>query len=797
MNNCNLCDLEKFSCPSCINGSGPKDANIMIVNGYATDIDEDNEEATMEADTKNHLLSIGYDLKKIYYTNAVKCRTPKGHKIKESEIKKCSGHLLDEIKRVKPKYVLLLGSQSVKAALGKKITDIQGSVFEQNGIKYFATYSPKMIYYDVKRAPMIEKDLKLFKKLYEGSTKVNADVQLNIKIVDNMKDLKKAISWYQDNYNSISYDIEATGVNRYVDKVNAIGFGNHKVQFILPINAKFGPLEYKPIAQKKLAKYLLKEIEKIKNKYGANVKFDNLFLEYVYGIKPTPTFDVNLASHLLNENTPNGLKENAVFEFNAANWDIDLDLKKGKIKSPEKYLEFLNYLGHDIYWTHKLAIRFKKKLKKDLSLYNLYKYLYIPVSIVYEDIEREGVYYYKDRFEKLEIELRTKQDKIVADMLATLPKKLRANINWNSDQQIGKLLYQDLKIPIIETTDGGAPATGESVLKRLLKEHPVISLILDYRGVSIQISHFIDGWLSRTYGGRLHPNFRVDGTVTGRTACKNPNLQQVPRDKAIRSLIGAPDGWTLVESDYSQLELRGAAEISGDSTMRRLFQMGEDIHTNTGKGVSGKDELSYEDRKKAKAVNFGFVYGMGWRKFKDYARDSYDVHLNDKEAKAYRDKFFQMYHELPEWHIRQKKIVHYLGEVRNPIGRIRRLPDITSKDKSKVAEAERQAINSPVQGFGSDLCLLSLVEAYNHFPRSWTKCVGTVHDAQLWLVRNDKVKQFCTELKAIMEDPKVLRTIFKFTPTVPIVTDVSVGNWGKGVELDEWLKENPQYNVAI
>jgi DNA polymerase-1 len=752
----------------------------------------------MEEDAKNHLLKLGYDLKKIYYTNAIKCRTPKGHKIKESEVKKCSVHLHEEIKRIKPKYVLLLGSQAVKAALNKKITDIQGSVHEHDGIKYFATYSPKMIYYDVKRAPVIEKDLKLFKRLYQGKKKVNADVQLNIKVIDNMKDLKEAIKWYRKNYTSMSYDIETTGLNRYLDKINAIGFGNNKVQFILPIHAKFGPLERKPIARRKLAEYLIKQIDRFKNKIGANVKFDNLFLEQHYGIKPTPTFDVNLASHLLNENTHNGLKENAVQEFGAANWDIDTNLKKGKIVSHEKYLEFLNYLAHDIYWTHRLYLKRRKQLRKDKSLLNLYKYLYMPVSIVYEDIEREGVYYYKDRFEQLEMELRTKLDKIVADMYATLPKELRnQEINWNSDKQIGKLLYEDLGIKIIETTKAGAPATGESVLKRLSKEHPVVPLILDYRGVAIQISHFIDGWISRTFGGRLHPSFKVDGTVTGRTSCKDPNLQQVPRDKAIRSLIGAPEGWTLIESDYSQLELRVAAEVSGDSTMRRLFQMGEDIHTNTGRAVSGKDELSYEERKRAKAVNFGFVYGMGWRKFKDYARDSYDVHLTDKEAQQYRKKFFAMYHELPEWHDRQKKIVHYLGEVRNPIGRIRRLPDINSKDKGKVAEAERQSINSPVQGFGSDLCLLSLIEAYNYFPREWTRCVGTVHDAQLWLVRNDKVKEFCIKLKQIMESPTVLKTIFKFEPTVPIVTDVEIGNWGKGMELDEWLKENPQYDVAI
>ena len=789
---CNLCGLCQFSEPSGIRGSGPRRAKIMIVNGYATDLDEDKEIATMEEEVKNQLLSLGYKLQDIYYTNAVKCRTPKGHKIKVSEIKKCSEYLKEELKKVQPEYVLLLGAQATQAAINKKLSDIQGTLYEEDGVKYFATYSPRVIYYDVTKAPLVIKDLKLFLELTKGQ-EIHSKVNINVKVITSLEEAKAAFKEYKKKYKTISYDIETTGLNRYEDKINLIGFGNNKVQYIVPINAKFGPLENEPEKQKKIAKYVIKQIDTFKDKIGANVKFDNLFFREHYGQSPSPTFDVVLASHLLDENTPNGLKPNAVFEFNASNWDVDINLKKGKILSEEKLKEYYNYLAYDIYYTHRLFLRFKKKLKNDKSLWLIYKHLVMPAARAYEDIEEYGVYVYPERFKELEVNLRAKLENKVKEMHDTLPEELKdLEINWNSDAQIRTLLYDKLGLPVIEKTAAGAPSTSESVLKRLSKEHPVVPLILDYRGIAIQISHFVDGWKSRMHEGRLHPSFKVHGTVTGRTSCNNPNLQQVPRDKDIRSLIGAPPGWTMVESDYSQLELRVAALVSQDSTMRRLFQMGEDIHTVTGKAVSGKEELSYEERKRAKAVNFGFVYGMGWRKFKDYARDSYDVHLTDKEAEEYRKRFFDTYHELPQWHMKQRKIVKYAGQVRNPIGRIRRLPDIFSKDKSKVAEAERQSINSPVQGFGSDLCLLSMVEAHHHFPRDKARCIGTVHDAILWEVRDDFVEEFCIKLKQIMESPTKLKEVFKFESNVPIITDVEIGNWGRGKELEEWLKEYNQ-----
>lgn len=775
---CDKCKLSGYSNPPCLKGSGNKKADIMIVNSYASDKDEEKGQAVMSDELIELLRESGIDTKKVYYTNAIKCRSPKGYKFKVSEVKACRNYLYEEVDKVKPKYILLLGSQATQA-FDQKITEVNAVVFDINKkIKAVGSYSPSIIYYDIKRAPAVKQAFSVFRNLTKGIE--NELPKLNIKFITNIREAKKAMDFYEENYNAIAYDIETTGLNRFKDRVNLLGFGNDKVQYILPLEAPYSPLRRQRILQKGLVDYIIKRLNRLKT-IAQNGKFDDLFLRFRYKVKPRLDFDIMLASHLLDENTPNGLKENAVMELGAPAWDVNIDLKKGILKSERDYQDYCTYLGYDVYYTYKLYKVFKKRLRSDVSINKIFKHLVMPAARAYEDIETRGVYVYPDRFKKVEEELRGK----LADVVEELNEY--KEINWSSDKQIADYLYNELELPVIEKTDAGAPSTSESTLKRLSKHHPVIDLILKYRGIAIQISHFVDGWIDRMYEGRLYPVFKLHGTVTGRTSCSNPNLQQVPRDPKIRNLIGAPPGWTLIESDYSQVELRIVALVSGDPTMKRLFQTGEDIHTNTGRAVTGKDDLTKEERKKAKAVNFGFVYGMSWRKFKDYARDSYDVVLNDKEAEQYRKRFFEAYYGLPAWHEKQRKIVRALKQVRNPIGRLRRLPDIDSKDSGKRAEAERQAINSPVQGFGSDLCVLSMVEAHNTFDPNKAYCVGTVHDAQLWVVRNDFVEEFCPRLKKIMESPKALKEVFNFESTVPIVTDVEIGDWGAGKSLEDWI----------
>lgn len=791
---CHDCNLCAFSSPTCIWGAGPSKAKVMVVNSYATEQDEQEGAAVMPSSLVERLRAIGLDPEKVYYTNAIKCACPRGTKYKVGDIKKCKQHLDKEIAEVQPTYVLVLGAQALKATVDGSITELNGVMVEKDGIKYMPSYSPGIVYRDPGKAPFVEKAMNNFKAMMEGS--LEGLPELDIRLITNMRELKRAFHHLRDNnYLHLSYDIETTGLVRFEDEVNLFGFGNDQVQYIIPLEARYSPLKGARLAQRKLIRTCVNWLNRnAKALVAGNGKFDDLFLKYRFGVKPNITFDVVLASHILNENTPNGVKENAVLECNAPEWDVDKDLKTGKYKTREKYQEYLTYLGYDIYYEYKLYRVFHKKLKQDRALMKLFYHLYMPGIISYETVEEHGVFIYPQQFKKVRKHLESEREAIEKQLL----KMAKHEVNWNSPAQIQKLLYEELKLPVIETTESGSPSTSEATLMQLRDKHPIVELILKYRGVNIQISHFIDGWINRMWGRRLFPNFKLHGTVTGRTSCTDPNLQQVPRDPIIRNLVGAPEDWSVVEIDYSQAELRIAAIMSGDETMKRIYQTGGDIHTHTyemitGEKVSDDKYIKKEQRKKAKAVNFGFVYGMGWRKFKIYARDNYGVDLTDKEAEQWRERFFQAYHSLPKWHSKQRRIVQSMGQVRSPIGRLRRLPDIYSTDKSKKAEAERQSINSPVQGFGSDLTILGMSEIMGNaqyydpdyvLDKDKFFVIGTVHDATLFEVRNDYLMEFCPRAKHILEHPKALEDVFHFDTDVPIVADVAVGkSWGAGIEL--------------
>lgn len=787
---CQQCGLHIYSDPPCIKGGGPTPCKVMIINSLPGDLDENEGRATIPNHLKKQLQEMG--LEEVYYTNAIKCRTPKEYKIKVGEINKCKYFLQKEISKVKPQYILLMGAQALKATIGGSITTLNGVVVEKDGIKYLPSYNPGIIYRDPSKAPQVQQAMNNFKSLVTTGDTPQLP-QLNLHILTTRKQVIEAFEKLKGQ--CISYDIETTGVDRFNCQINLLGFGNTQVQYIIPLQAKYGPLRGRFLAQKRLVKQAMKCMPLAKSRAAGNGKFDNNFLEHYCGLKPFLDFDVVLASHCLNENSPNGVKENAILELNVPNWDIPLEHKKGNYKTHREYEEYVTYLGYDIFFEAALAEHQKKKLREDKSLGLLFKHLYMPVARAYEETEMNGVAVYEEKFKVTEKKLNKELQRVIRKL-----DRYKKGVNWNSPQQVGTFLYQDLKLPVLERTETGAPSTGESVLKRLRDKHKAVELLLEYRGKAIQISHFVDGWKSRMVDWRIHPVFKLYGTVTGRTSCTNPNLQQVPRSKNIRSQLGTHrDGWFFVEIDLSQAELRITAIISGEPTMIRIYQTGGDIHHNTYVAVTGKEfsdvpSIKKEERKKAKATNFGFVYGMGWSKYQEYARDNYEIIVSQDEAKDTRKAFFNTYSKLPAWHDRQRKIVRQLKKVRSPIGRIRRLPDIDSNDKGKRAEAERQGINSPVQGFASDITLLGYAEIMQYsrvyhkhlrLNKSRFRGVGTVHDALLFEVEGDYLEEFVWKAKKIVENSKALSSIFKFTPNIPIIADVTVGRgWGDGEEID-------------
>jgi DNA polymerase-1 len=203
--------------------------------------------------------------------------------------------------------------------------------------------------------------------------------------------------------------------------------------------------------------------------------------------------------------------------------------------------------------------------------------------------------------------------------------------------------------------------------------------------------------------------------------------------------------------------------------------------------------VSKDDRKKAKAVNFGFVYGMGWRKFIETAFTKYEMTFTEAEAKQVREAFFQHFDMLLAWHGKQRRLVNKYGRVESPLGRIRHLPDIFSPDEGVRAEAERQAINSPVQSFGSDLAVMSMVEINKKFKRLGIAghCVGLVHDAVNYEIRNDDVPRALPIIQSTMEDMSKVEKRFGIHVDLPILADVKLGQfWGDAIEIEHELVQD-------
>lgn len=334
-------------------------------------------------------------------------------------------------------------------------------------------------------------------------------------------------------------------------------------------------------------------------------------------------------------------------------------------------------------------------------------------------------------------------------------------------------------LKVMERTEKGAPSVGIDTLSNYVGNECVDTL-LEYKRISKLIT-FIESWESLQVDGRIYPSFNITAR-TGRTTCSNPNIQQCPQDSYVRNLIEARPGWKLAELDYSQLELRVASWLAGDEDMQHAYQSGSDLHSKTTELLFGDTSgLSHEEQKRrrtqSKSANFGFLYGMVAKTFIAYAK-GYGLDLTQEDSEKIRADFFNAYPTLLTWHEECKDYARTYGYIKSPIGRKRWFKNIHSNNFALRSADERQAINSPVQGFGSDLCTSALADIVfsEELDHSRFNVLGSVHDAILFEIRDDYVDELVPVLKEMMENPSVLGGLEK---PIPIIADVEVSQcWG-------------------
>lgn len=557
-------------------------------------------------------------------------------------------------------------------------------------------------------------------------------------------------------------DIETTGLNRYKDKVTFIGVGLSK-NVGEPIFKGYIFNVQKP-GQVDRFRALVKKLKQHKARtVFQNGKFDTLFLEQAYGIKLPIHEDVMLIATAYDLSAEHGLKHMAQTYLGVPDWDI---AKKEKTSGAQSIVP---YLKKDVKYTWELFNFFMERVNPQQL--KIYTQLLRPAYCAYKDIERNGLYIDLNQLKVIREKYRNEENSLLGKL------KSHYDINWASSAQVAHVLYDLEKMPVFEQTPKGAPSTSASALKKLARKgYEIPTILMQYKDAATRNKMFLNRWEDDSYESRIHASFNLTNVVSGRTSSSNPNLQQVPRTKDIRGLFSGAPGMILFEADYSQLELRIAAHYANEKTMLRIYHEKGDIHTETAKLFTGGREPTKEERGKAKAVNFGFLYGMMAKKFVAYALNSYGQTFTPQEAEHIRELFFAKYSRLLPWHQEQEQLCEAQGGVYNLFGRFRKLPLIYSQNKWERASAARRSINTPVQGSGSDL-LISAATQINKELKGVAWIGATVHDSIIGECRIEDKDYVDSVIRRVMLHPKVLDD-FGVELRVPLDIDIGWGPWG-------------------
>lgn len=392
-------------------------------------------------------------------------------------------------------------------------------------------------------------------------------------------------------YKYATIDIETTGLNRYKDNITWVGIGLSKA---LNDDIAIKTFDISDSSQKAKCIKALKGIkEKGIKLIWQNGKFDTLFIEHHFKVKLPIHDDVMLLGTAYDLAEKHGLKYMAQKYLGVPDWDISK-----KEKTSETSDKVKPYLRKDVLYTWQLFCWFKQRLTEQQL--EVYQHILRPAYRMYRDVERNGIYVdipalhsVKDKYKELEKETK---DKLLS----------RYNINWNSSGQVAEVLFEKEGLPVIKKSEKtGKPSADASVLKKLTAQgYDLPKMILDYKAANTLNKMFLNRWEDDLgTDKRIHPSFNLTNVVSGRTSCQNPNLQQVPRTKDVRSIYKAPPGRLFFEADYSQLELRIAADYANEPTMLKIYNEGGDIHTATAKLMTNGREPTKEERGKAKAVS--------------------------------------------------------------------------------------------------------------------------------------------------------------------------------------------------
>lgn len=511
-----------------------------------------------------------------------------------------------------------------------------------------------------------------------------------------------------------------------------------------------------------------------KKKIGQNLKYDlEVFANYDIELRGIQ-HDTMLASYIVDSTASrHDMDSLALHYLNTETIHYEDVAGKGAKQIPFNQVSIEDaapYAAEDADIVLKLHRVLSPELKKHATLEHVYNTIEIPLITVLARVERNGVAIDSDMLmlQAHDLTARMQEIEIEAHNLAG------ETFNIGSPKQIQTILYEKMDMPVLAKTPKGQPSTAESVLQELADDFELPRLILDYRSMSKLCSTYTEKLpqMVNADSGRVHTSYHQAVTATGRLSSSNPNLQNIPirtpEGRKIRQAFIAPVGYTMVAADYSQIELRIMAHLSGDKGLLDAFDQGQDIHRTTAAEVFsvGIDEVDSDQRRAAKAINFGLIYGMsafGLAK---------QLGIGRSEAQKYVERYFERYPGVKSFMDATREQARQNGFVETVYHRRLYLPEINARNAARRQYAERTAINAPMQGTAADIIKLAMIDIDNWLQDTSidAKMIMQVHDELVFEVATASLEDFISEINARMSKNDQLR--------VPLEVDIGHGsNW--------------------
>lgn len=517
-------------------------------------------------------------------------------------------------------------------------------------------------------------------------------------------------------------------------------------------------------------------IDPATRKVGQNLKYDLQVLER-HGLKVKGVCnDSMVLGFLLNSELHNNLDDLSSRYLDIRPIPFEEVAGKGKEQKRFDETDFdraVQYAAEDA----DLALQLCQKLEsliEDPAISTLYKKVDLPLVEVLATLELTGIRLDTSVLDKLGINMRIKRDTAEKQAIELAGEPF----NLNSPSQLGRILYEKLELPVLKrTSKTKAAATDESVLSRLALEEggAIASVLLRHRQIQKLLSTYVEALptMINPTTGRLHTRLHQAVVASGRLASSHPNLQNIPirtdEGRAIRAAFVPEYGWTLLDADYSQIELRVVASLAQDPILLGAFRRGEDIHKRTASEVMGIpiEEISPEQRSAAKTVNFGLLYGQGAMAL------ATNLNISFKEAKKFIERYFERMPKVAEWIEATKTKALQEGLVRSFWGRVRRIPNLHSPDKGLKAAALREAVNTVIQGTAADIMRRAMVRLHTAMTDAGlrSRLLLQVHDELLVEAPPEEVGIVSNMLKAIMEDADDILPL-----NVKLTANVRIGN---------------------